>query len=384
MKVQPSPPQTFARKPPAATAVDLVGLGGKAADIDLLLDSPEYQNIEERQAAKMLGHFTQTMQNQGFPWRLKVSAEEGWQARLSGVVEISDLEALRRLQQGKSVIFQPMRNLRLDLSSDSLGAIAAAGTAAGSDVASVNKLATMSKNTRVTAGNQGFELRFGEPIEVDNLAELKLLHQLYNPAAKPDSKNPIPTAAHQLSYFNQQDGEYGWRYFEKTENGTAKRMTRAFYKNALRGAAVGVAVGAMIGAPIGLLTRSLNALLWSAGIGAGTFSLYGGLDAARTASKGKPLNTVEALQAVVEGKPIEFQETQMRSIGVPILGKVSWFSDRGKSSTVNNPEELNAFYYIQNQAAKIEQPAKPEPPKPPSLVVIDQSQHYYHLCPHTR
>jgi hypothetical protein len=67
----------------------------------------------------------------------------------------------------------------------------------------------------------------------------------------------------------------------------------------------------------------------------------------------------------------------MRSVGVPILGKVSWFSDRGKSSTVANGAELDTMFYLQNQAAKIELPAKPEPPKPPTTVIIDQSQHYY-------
>lgn len=374
MKITPS---TAARPKPLPSAAEFIGLGGKASSIDVFLDSADYKNIDERNAAKMLGHFTQGMQAQGFPWRLKVASKEGLQGKLQGTQELSDLDALLRLQKGESVIFQPMRNLRLDLSSDSLGALAAAGTAAGTDVASMNKLATVSKNTKVTAGNQGFELRFGEPVEVKNLAELKLLHQMYNPAVQPDSKNPVAQAAHQLSYFNQQEGDYGWRFYQKDEGGATPRIAKAFYKNALRGAAMGAAVGAMIGAPIGLFTQSLNTFLAATGIAAGGFALYGGVDGARTAAKGKPLNTVEALQSVLNEKPVQVQETQMRSIGVPILGKVSWFSDRGKSSTVANGAELDTMFYLQNQAAKIEQPAKPEPPKPPTTVIIDQSQHFY-------
>lgn len=374
MKITPS---TAARPKPLPSAAEFIGLGGKASSIDVFLDSADYKNIDERNAAKMLGHFTQGMQAQGFPWRLKVASKEGLQGKLHGTQELSDLDALRRLQKGEAVIFQPMRNLRLDLSSDSLGALAAAGTAAGTDVASMNKLATVSKNTKVTAGNQGFELRFGEPVEVKNLAELKLLHQMYNPAVKPDSKNPVAQAAHQLSYFNQQEGDYGWRFYQQDEGGATARVSKAFYKNALRGAAMGAAVGAMIGAPIGLFTQSLNTFLAATGIAAGGFALYGGVDGARTAAKGKPLNTVEALQSILNEEPVQVQETQMRSVGVPILGKVSWFSDRGKSSTVSNGAELDTMFYLQNQAAKIEQPAKPEPPKPPTTIIIDQSKHYY-------
>lgn len=380
MKVAAAP-QVIAPKPSAKpnSAADLLGLGSSAANIDVYLGSEEYQNIDERHAAQMLGHFTQGMQAQGFPWRLQVSSQEGLSGKLTGTKDLGDMEALRRLQKGESVLFQPMRNLQLDLSSDSLGAIAAAGTVAGTDVASMSKLATITKNTRVSPGSQGFELRHGEPVEVRNLAELKLLYQMYRPEDKITSKNPVTMAANQLAHFNQPQGDYGWRFYQKDESNGAARIAKAFAKNALRGAAMGAAVGAMIGAPIGLFTQSLGAFFASAGIGAGAFALYGGVDGARSAAKGKPINTVEVLDSVLKQQPVEFQETQMRSVGVPVLGKVSWFSDRGKSSTINNPQELDTFYYMQNQAAKIEEPAKPAAPKPPATLVIDHSQHHYYL-----
>ena len=137
-------PKRPEHKPPTS-AVDLIGLGNQASSIDVFLDSDEYKNISERDAAKMLGYFTQAMQNQGFPWKLQVSSKEGLQGKLTGTKTLSDLEALRRLQKEEPVLFQPMRNLQLDLSSDSLGAIAAAGTAStGLSVASSSVVARSS------------------------------------------------------------------------------------------------------------------------------------------------------------------------------------------------------------------------------------------------
>ena len=97
----------------------------------------------------------------------------------------------------------------------------------------------------------------------------------------------------------------------------------------------------------------------------------------RTAAKGKPLNTVQALDKVLNNEPLEVQETQMRSIGVPVVGKISWFSDRGKACSIQGPKELDTLFWMQNQAAKPEDP--PAPPPTPTTVVLDQSQHYYNL-----
>lgn len=373
--------QPFPKRPehkPPTSAVDLIGLGNQASNIDVLLDSNEYKNINERDAAKMLGYFTQAMQNQGFPWKLQVSSKEGLQGKLTGTNTLSDLQALRRLQKDEPVLFQPMRNLQLDLSSDSLGAIAAAGTAStGQDMASMNRLATLTKNTRVTPGSQGVELRHGEPVLVRNLSELKLLYQMYNLEEKNVSKDTVGQAAHQLSYFNQQAGDYGWRFYQKEDTNAAGRIATQMYRNSIRGAAMGVAAGSMVGLPVGLLTQSLNNGLMVLGAGALAFGLYGAVEGLRTARKGKPLNTVQALDKVLKNEALEVQETQMRSIGVPVVGKISWFSDRGKACSIEGPQELDTLFWMQNQAAKPEDP--PAPPPPPTTVVLDHSQHYYNL-----
>jgi hypothetical protein len=363
---------------PKNSALESIGLGTSVANIEVYLDGDEYKNIDEHSAARMLGHFTQAMQAQGFPWRLYASSKEGLTGKLTGTKTLSDMDALRRLQRGEAVLFQPMRNLQLDLSSDSLGAIAAAGTLSpGSDMSSVSRLAALSKNTRVSPGSQGYELKHGEPVEVKNLAELKLLYQMYRPEETISTKNPVARAASQLAYFNQQQGDYGWRFYQKDQSNALGRIAKQMYQNGLKGAAMGAAVGAMVGIPLGLVTQSLKNFLLAVAAGSGAFALYGGAEGARTAAKGKPLNTVAALDAVLKKQPLEFQETQMRSVGVPVLGKVSWFTDRGANNTVSSPQELETLYWMQNQAAKQPEEPKPTPPAPPTTVIIDQSQHYY-------
>ena len=97
--------------------------------LNVHLDSPEYQNVKDLEAANMLGHFTQTMQNNGYPWKMhaaKTLADGSFKKGES----VSDLEALQRLKKGEPVLMQPMRDLQLDLSSGSITAIAAAGSVA--------------------------------------------------------------------------------------------------------------------------------------------------------------------------------------------------------------------------------------------------------------
>jgi hypothetical protein len=374
MRISQTPTPNKPQAKPTATG--LLGLNGTTTNIDVYLGGSDYQNVPEHQSAKMLGHFTQTMQDQGFPWRLFEATKEGLQGKLTGQQTISDLDALRRLQQGKGVIFQPMRNLQLDLSSDSIGALAAAGSVGGGDTSSINKLANLTKNTRVQAGNQGFEVSHGEPIEVRNTAELKLLYQMYNPEEKLTSKDEVAKTAHHLAYFNKQSGDFGWRYYAKDDSNPVGRVVKAFGKNALRGAAMGAALGASLGAFLGLFTSSISNAAWLFGLSTAGFALYEGYGPAQAAAKGKPLTTVEALDRLVNKSPVEFQETQMRSIGIPIVGKLGRSSDRGKASTIHDPSELETFWRMQNQGAP-EEEKPPEPPKP-TVVVVDQSVHHHH------
>ena len=353
---------------------------GRYEKLDVHLGSAEYQNVPDLAAAKMLGHFTQTMQNQGYPWRLHAAdpapGEDGFKKGES----VGDLEALQRLKKGEGVLMQPMRDLQLDLSSGSLTALAAAGTLAGAQAGTLSTVAEASKNTQVSAGSQGFSVKFGEPLVINSIAELKLLNQMYDSEQKVEGATETAKAAHQFAYFTQKTigSAYPWRFYTKDDGNTALRVAKSTAKGLLSGAAVGGVVAGAVGALLALGFRNWNYLTGAAGIGAAIGAARGGYDAARTSLKGNPVNAVEALERVISGEEVVFQESRTRSVGLPIVGKIAWFSDHGKGSSVKSVDDLNTFYYMQSGAElpKAPEPKKEEKPAAPSVVVIDQSVHH--------
>ncbi len=364
-----------APRPSPSKVLDELRLGTNHPKIDVHLNGDEYRAIALKDAAKMLGYFSQKMQDQGFPWKLKVAVDQGDDNFRAGA-DVSDLDALKQLQQGKPVMFQPMRNLQLDLSSDSLGALAAAGAlGTGTEIAGMARLAAISKTTRVTPGSQGIELKYGEPVVVSNFSELKLLYQMYNPDEKVTSKNEVAKAANQLSYFTQKtaSGQYPWRFYKESDTNTAGRVATAVARSAVKGGAMGAGVGALVGAPLAFFARDWSFVLGAVGVGAAGFALYSAQQAARTAAKGEGVNAVEALERVLNGQEVVLQETEIRSVGVPIFGKISWFSDHGPGSKISSTSELDTFYWMQNQDAK-EEPKPEVKPAIPSVLVIHQ--HY--------
>ena len=76
---------------------------GRYDKLDIHLGGDEYQNIPDLAAAKMLGHFTQTMQNQGYPWRIHSAEADGEKGFRKGEL-LSDLDALNRLRKGQPVL----------------------------------------------------------------------------------------------------------------------------------------------------------------------------------------------------------------------------------------------------------------------------------------
>src|SRR5690606_933344 len=136
--------------------------------------------------------------------------------------------------------------------------------------------------------------------------------------------NSIGKAAHQLTYFTQKTlgGAYPWRFYAKADDNVVSRVLKAALRRGAAGALVGAGLGAVVGGPVGLFTGSWVALKTLAGFGALAGGLFGAVDASRVAAKGVELNAVQTLESVLEGKPVTFQETQMRSIGVPVLGKI--------------------------------------------------------------
>ncbi|MBM3462046.1 MAG: hypothetical protein FJX76_08095 [Armatimonadetes bacterium] len=353
--------------------------GGQHDKIDIHLSSDEYKNVAERDAARMLGYFTQKLQDAGFPWSLYDCTVDG--EKVTSGKAISEIEALRKLRNNEHVLFQPMRNLQLNLSSESLGALAAAGAVGGQDMTHMTRVANFTKTAQVSPGSQGYELKFGAPVVVSTAGQLKLLYEMYNPEVKINENNAVGKAAHQLSYFTKETmgSPYPWRFFKESTENKIVRMARAAVPGLAGGALVGAGIGGMLGAPIALFTGN-----WTV---AKTLATYGGMiggaykffDSARTAAKGTPINAVEALSRVLDGQGVIFQETTMRSVGVPIIGKISWFSDHGEGSVISNPAELDTFFWMQNQAAKMPgtDPKKEEPkPAPPQVIVIQDNRSY--------
>lgn len=358
------------------------GLPGGHDRLDIHLDGDEYKNFKPNEGASMLGYFTQTLQDAGFPWKVHAATEKSDGTFKRGS-EMSEMDAIKNLKAGKPVMLQPMRNLQLDLSSGSIGALAAAGSISGGEMASVNKVAAFSKDAKVSGGNQGLELRFGEPVVISSMGELKLLFQMYNPNEKIKGKSDTAEAAHHLSYFTAKTAgsAYPWRFFVKDEGSPVGRVAKALVKQTATGALVGGAAGALLGAPIGIFARDWKFVAGVATVVAGIGGLRGAFDAVRTASKGKPINAVDALQRVLNNQDVVFQETHARSIGVPILGSVSWFSDHGKGSTISSPEELETYFYMQSQTElpkpEKKEEKKEEKPEPARTIVIDNSVHYH-------
>ncbi|MBI3928123.1 MAG: hypothetical protein HY319_21450 [Armatimonadetes bacterium] len=345
--------------------------------IDIHLKDKEYQGIDDLHAARMMGYFTQHMQDQGFPWRLYGSVETGDGAYSRGEA-LGDLEALNQLKQGKAVLFQPMRSLQLDLSSNSLEALAAASSFGGGDVSKISKLAVMSKAG--SSASQGMEIRFGEPIVVGGYDELKLLYQMYNPDEKIKAQSPTGKAAHQLSYFTQRTATsaYPWRFYQKSENNAAWRMLKALARQGFTGALVGAGASTVIALPLAFIT-SWKALPSLMAVGAGIGGALWGFQGARAAYKGEPLNAVEALERVLNDQEVVFQEAQIRSIPVPVMKNISWVSDHGTGSTIQSTQDLDTFFWMQNQAAKLpeaEEKPKEEKPELPRILVIQDNRSY--------
>lgn len=367
----------------------LDAIGSRHDKIDVHLQGDDYQNIELLEGSQMLGYFSQTMQNLGFPWRFYEAVPDG-KGRYKKGEAMSDIDALKALRTNtqagevkKPVLFQPMRKLRLDLSSTSLGALAATASLGGTNAATMARVAAVSKDTGITPGSQGWELKYGEPIVVCDMGELKLLHQMYNPTDEIKAKTPVGKAAQQFSYFTRKTAgsTYPWRFYVKDDTNVAWRVTKALVKNGVTGALVGAAVGAVLGGPFAYFSGNWAILQGFATTGAMVGGAYNGIDSARKAVKGRPINPVEALERVLNNQEVAFQEAHLHSWSVPILSSMTWMSDHGPASKISSSEELDVFYYMQNQDAKLpkkEEKKKEPDPEPPRVVIFDQRSFHTH------
>jgi hypothetical protein len=317
--------------------------------VEISLDDPSYKNVTIDDAAQMLGYFTQKMQDQGFPWSLHQIKEGKFTHR----APLSEMDALRNLKQGKEVLFQPKRDLQLDLSPDSLSAVAKLG---GDPLKKVDDVATFSKNTKITP-SAGIELRYGEPVIIKNFGELKLLYELYNPDVQANDSDKLGKAAHNLTFFTKktQGTKYPWRFVKEGVGNMATRVLKAAVTKGIYGLVLGAGAGLVIGGPIGLITGTWTAAYTLMTTGAAIGAAWRGGEAAAAARKGVDINAYETLGRIMENKPVILQERNLHSVGFPLIGSINWYSDHGEGSTISSPEELALFNRMQNQP---ETPAK--------------------------
>lgn len=316
-------------------------LYGDKVDIDLT--HPSYNNISMEDAAKTLGYFTQKMESEGFPWELYKPSGD----KMRHKTQISEIEALNRLKRGEEVIFQPMRSLNLSLNSDNLTAISSIG---GETMQPIGEVAAKTKDANVS-GEMGIDVKNGEPITIKSLGEMKLLSQLFNPDLKPEDDNKVGQAANSLSFFTKtsQSAKRPWRFISSEKSNKISRTLKNIVSKGIPGAIAGAAAGLMIGGPIGLVAGSLGVIatagLYGAGIGASVMTA----SAVKKSVKGQEISAYKALEQILNDKPVILQEQKARSISLPIIGSVTWYSDSGVGSEIKGLEELSLYTKMQNQ-----------------------------------
>lgn len=315
--------------------------GRSSYDAKINTNIPGYNKVSTEEAAKMIGYFTQKMESQGFPWAL-YKPQKGIIRKKKA---IGEFEALKQLQKGEPVIFQPKRVIGIGFSPPQFK---------GKDITGAQKAGKLD----VKSG--GMEIKFGEPIKINNFGELKFLYELYNPdiEVNPQSDEKLKVAARELAYFTKGTmmGQYPWKMFKPVKFGRKlKNMAKAAVKSGVIGAGIGalaasifslpaIALGSAVGGPIGL----------AAGAAIG-FAL-GAYRGAKGQKNGQEINAFESLSRLSEEKPVYFQEMKKREIGLSIpfpigmqLGNLSFYGDHGEGSTITNLDELKLFHKMQEQ-----------------------------------
>jgi hypothetical protein len=346
---QQAPKEGFIKKA-AREVADKVSLGvGYVLDefvprrrftsVEIKHDSPDYKNVSVEEGAKMIGYFTQKMENEGFPWSLYQPKKKG----LHKMTPLGEFEALNRLSKGEPVIFQPNRVIGLGFNPPQFKMKDAAGNEAAG---------------KVNIKSGGMEVRFGEPVEIKDFGDLKFFYELYNPEIKPDPKtsDPMKAAARDLAFFTEgtMATQYPWKMFKPQSWGKravagAKQAVKSGAKWAAIGAGVAY-VAKLSSLAIGLSFGGVAGVAAGMALGAG----FGLIKGALSKRHGQEINVFETLSRLSENQPVFFQEQKKKEIGISIpfplsveLGSLSYFTDHGTGSTVGSLEELKMFNRIQ-------------------------------------
>lgn len=299
--------------------------------IDIVPEDDSYKNISNDEGAKMLGYFTQKMESKGFPW----TVFKPGQGVLRSKTKIGEYEALVRLKNGESVVFQPRRVLGLGIAPPGFK---------GKDIAGNESTGKMNVKTG------GVERDFGAGMRIDNFAELKFLYELYNPEAQVDmaQAGEKTKAAKNLSFFTAKtlESQYPWKLY-KPKKGIVKKIW-----NGLLTAAKASAAGVIIGGLASLAAGGIISMATGALVGSG----LGVVKALYNMRGGEEISPFEALHRLSHGEEVSFQEKKKHEFGLATVfpvalqfGSLSFYVNHGTGSTLKNFKELELFTKMQDQ-----------------------------------
>ena len=311
--------------------------------IEIDLSHQSYKDISLQDAAKTMGYFTQKMEGEGFPWELYKPEGKNFKHKK----QISEMEALNRLKRGEEVIFQPMRSLNLSLDSDNLSAISSIG---GDTMQPIGDVAGKAKAANVS-GEMGIDVRNGEAITIKSFGEMKLLSELYNPDLKPAEDDKVGQAANALSFFTKtsQASKRPWRFVSADKSNGVLSAAKNVISKVIPGALAGAAAGLMIGGPIGLVAGATGVIAAAGIYGAGIGTAVAAASAVKKNAKGQEISSYKALENVLNDRPVILQEQKAKTISLPIIGNLTWYTDSGRGSVVTGLDELELFTTMQNQ-----------------------------------
>lgn len=358
----------------------------------ILTTHPAFSNPTASQATCHLGLFVgqaSKWREDGLPWRMYIPHDR-WSQRLGK--EIGPMEAIERLSKKLPVKFQPMRTLSIVPDFQALEAIVTTLAIPGTKglAGASKKAGSLQKSTKVQPAPGSIELKYGQATTLTSYSELMLFSAIYNEEVSLPSKSKETTNDEETLLNSQiQIANYiGNLYKRGLTSGidfysVEESFSRKFGYHFPRQAALWIptcilffpfiaSASAMsyIGMePLGLAELGLAELVQTVknkddmltdveyGLVLGgvvsmlltTFrSLY-----LSFSPLGFPLTAYKAFKCLCDGVPICLQEVQMKTVRVPFLTTIVYFTKYRPGDLIENSYQLEKFYHMQTNSEKI-------------------------------
>lgn len=311
--------------------------------VHIYLNDDSYYNVEQVAAAKMIGHFTQKLKMEGFPWELRKEVAVG---PLKVPRPVSEMEALQMLQNGEEVLFQPKRIIDLNLSPDAVGSLALLSTPAAPAAAA----ATL-KQANVKIEGAGRQIPYGKPVPVHSFGELKLLFDMYNPEAQLTQGDELSDISKKIAFFamKRHNTPYPFSFYKASPSSRWTNALKSGAAGAIAGCIIGGVTGLLLQGPIGTALGVKVGMLAGAKLGAIGFGLYRGAKELFVSKSKDEINVFEAMDRITKGETVILQEKKLHSLSMLIFGKLTYFTDYGRGSEIKSKNDLDIFHAMQNQ-----------------------------------